>query len=216
MKWGDVQAFEQQLAQTPSAGPVQRSGFRENFVAGFGTFMDEDTTIGEWLNSGAYKERDREIDRLISSGQLPEEEYLPYVEDGDIDYPRLAYALKRSGRAIRDDYDVRDGIRETLKQRRDMAQEIHSRATTMGAVGIFAGQMTAAQLDPVNAAAMLIPGLGIIRAGTTMARVGKTALYYGALSAGAEAIIQPQVYSWKNELGVDYSVGAAGWRVVGA
>jgi hypothetical protein len=187
-----------------SAGPIDPTGFVENFNAGFRVFMDEETSVSRFLNNDMYDERDRQIDAMIREGKADPG---PYRGVTGIDYETMSYDLKERGFDIMDDYDVRNNIRETLAVQRKSAQDIHDRATGWGAAGQFAGGMAAGTLDPVNLGSMLIPGLGAIRTASTMARVGKMAAYYGATGAAAETAIQPFVKSWKNEINVDYTAG---------
>lgn len=211
MREGDVNQFRDQMNASVVEGIPEISGFKENATAAFSVFMNEDTSVSEYLQEGKYKSRDRSIDRKIQNGEIPSAEVNPHVdEDGDIDYGRLAYHLKRRNYDVMDDYDVRDSIRANLKRDREFAAEIHGRAGAGGTAGIFLGQMAAAQLDPINAAAMLIPPLAMARTASALARVGQTALYYGATTAATETAIQASfVRDWKGKIGVEHTAGDA-------
>lgn len=204
--------FERNLLKMPAAKPVDPTGFSENFSAGFGVFWDEETSVSEYLNSGAYDERDRDMDRKIVAGDLDVKEWTD--KDGDVDYSRAAYDLKRRGVEVLDDYDVRDGIRADLTQRRNYAMDVMSRADWAGSAGSFLGTAAAAQLDPINAGAMFIPGIALLRTGTALAKAGKAAAYYGTAVVGTESIIQGSfVMDWKEKMGVEYNASDAAYAI---
>jgi hypothetical protein len=209
MSQGDVNQFERILMESgPSIGPTPRTGFLENAIAAGSVFMNEETSISEFLQRGVYKERDDKLDQMIMGGQLPTSIYHQYRDQyGDIDYGRMAYDLKRQNYDVLDDYDLRNQIRQNLAIDRTYAQDIHQRATGAGTAGIFVGQLVAAQLDPINAAAMLIPGAAAIRTGTAIARAGQAAAWYGLTGAASETLIQPFVHDWKKQIGVEHNIG---------
>ena len=215
----EVDDFERKMNRLPASdGPVESTGFGENFTSSLGLFLDEETTISSYLNSGAYNDRDRELDKRIKAGEI---DTAGYYDGGDIDYSRLAYDLKRQGYDVLDDYDVRENIRSELSNRRKYANDVRSRARASGVAGQFVGTLVGSQMDPINAAALLIPGLAAIRTGTALARAGKAALWYGGTNAGVEAIIQGtgQVQNWKEHLGLDHTVAdsleSIAWAGVG-
>lgn len=193
-----------------SQGPVQTTGFAENFQAGLSVFVDEEMSISRYIHSDVYEERNRYLDKLISRGEIDPAPYATYARNG-IDYSKMAYDAKRKGVDVRDDYDVRDALREELKAKREYAEDIHSRAGFAGAVGTFAGVSTGAMLDPINVGAMfIVPPLAMVRTGSALARAGKAALFYGSVTAGTESIIQASyVTNWKKHIGVEYSFGDA-------
>lgn len=193
-----------------SQGPKPVSTFSENFNASFATFFDEEMSISRYIHRDVYEERNRVLDGMISRGEIDPTPYTTYAGNG-IDYAKMAYDTKRKGVDVRDDYDVRDALREELKVKRQYAEDIHSRAGLAGAAGTFLGTTTGAMLDPINVGAMFItPPLALVRTGTALARAGKAALFYGSVTAGTESLIQATyVYDWKKHIGVEYSPGNA-------
>lgn len=89
---------------------------------------------------------------------------------------------------------------------REKNMKVMQNASGLGQVGQFAGAMGGAVLDPINVATL---GFG---ASVTMAKGLGTAVKLAELSAkgfainaATEALIQPSVYGFKKELGVEYS-----------
>lgn len=91
--------------------------------------------------------------------------------------------------------------------------------------GEFLGTTAALMTDPVNiTATVMTAGIGetatltLSAAAGASARAGaaafarglaRTALYEGVSNAASEALIQPSVYQYKQELGFDYAAGDA-------
>lgn len=89
-------------------------------------------------------------------------------------------------------------VREQVMQRRRELADVTERQTTGGMVGEFLGAAGSAITDPPNLFAL---GLGA----SAGAGVLRTVLVESLIGAGAEAVIQPKVATYYNELGIDYT-----------
>ena len=104
------------------------------------------------------------------------------------------------GISVRSSDEIRKSIADKAKELELTAAEIASRATWTGAVGGFVGATGALVTEPVVMATML---LGAPRS----AGIIKTALAEALIGGTTEALIQPIIQNYRNELGLD-----AGWR----
>lgn len=90
---------------------------------------------------------------------------------------------------------------------REKNMKVMQNASGLGKVGQFAGAMGGAVVDPINVATLgfgssvtMAKGLG------TAAKLAELSVKGFAINAATESLIQPSVYAFKKELGVDYSV----------
>jgi len=95
-------------------------------------------------------------------------------------------------------------IKEKAKEELKLSANIDKRATTMGAIGQFIGSIGGTGVDS-NFFELNLLTLGRLGSfGSTSKSLGKRMFAEGAVSAGIEAILQPEVKKWYNSLGIDY------------
>lgn len=97
-----------------------------------------------------------------------------------------------------------------LANEREKNQEVMKRASGLGQVGQFVGVMGGALTDPINVATLgfgssvsMAKGLG------NAYKLAELSAKGFAISAGTEALIQPNVYKFKKEIGAEYSASDA-------
>lgn len=89
------------------------------------------------------------------------------------------------------------GKKEALESAR-VADEVYRYSSgSLGRIGSFVGGLAGAMTDPLNIASMPL-GAGVSRS------ILKTALIEAGINVGVEALIQPQVQAWQQELGNEY------------
>lgn len=202
------------------------TGFTENVSAAFDYFRSEessDSARRHW--EAQLNERATLIEQL--TGAVPDDYRFYYAQPFDVlngtapvdpnflspyHYLNRAKAsidkLREQHPEIPTDDELRARIPEAARLVRDRFQNVTGRAE--GHLGTFVGMAGGAVVDPLNLASMVVAtpvvgarALGILARTLRAAKIGATA-------AGAtEAAVQPFVYDFKQELGVDYSVGDA-------
>ena len=140
------------------------------------------------------------------------EEFYAQVSDLQQEYPDLVVPTFQ---------DIQERIKNNARQK--MSAMYDGRAAS--GWGEFLGTTAALMTDPVNiTATVMTAGIGetatltLSAAAGASARAGaaafarglaRTALYEGVSNAASEALIQPSVYQYKQELGFDYAAGDA-------
>ena len=202
---GKVSDYQQAADANVIRGDVESTSFVENMSTSFKLFLDEDMSISRFLNNEVFDERDRELDGLIASNIEVRDAAESVSSWTGVNYDALSRHLKRNGHDVQDDIDLRGSVRETLRERREHAQDVMSRSTGMGTAGQFIGTIGAASMDPVNIAAMFVAPAMLARGASVLAAVGKGAKIGAMAGAGAETLIQPLVFDWKAEIDSPYS-----------
>lgn len=86
-----------------------------------------------------------------------------------------------------------------------------------GFLASMAGGMSGMMRDPIQQAAMFVGG-GEIGAVSRVGAIAETALRQGALAAGAQALSEPGVQAWRDQIGVDHGFTPAaedvGWAAL--
>lgn len=127
-------------------------------------------------------------------------------------------ASKFPGLTVKTRDDIQADIAERVRGVKDLAERDGINVGWAG-LGRFAGYGQAALEDPTNAVAMIFGGFGAGEAMATaaaratlasrLAPIGGTMLREGAANVVTEAVTQPQVKGFNNELGIEY-----GWDEV--
>lgn len=185
--------------------------FGENFDIGVGEVFDEEMSTSRWLNNGAYRERNKLINKLHEDGEITPDEWAAsrrsHGRGMTMDYDALANIAISKGYNkefnvnMMNDSDINENIREDLKLRRDYREDVRANATAGGDVGYFVGSMAAYPLDPVNAVSMFAVPAKAYQGLSILQRIGMGA----AAGVASEAAIQPFVYEWKEDIGVEYT-----------
>lgn len=166
----------------------------------------------ELLNLIYPNNKEKEQNRSI-------EEFYKQVDALQHEYPQLNVPTLQ---------DIQNRIKDKAKQKYFNVNDGRSASV----LGSFVGASTALMTDPINITAMLMTaGTGEAATATLSAAVSgtarsgaasfakglaRTAVYEAGTNALTEAFIQPSVYQYKNELGLDYSVGEAVSNVAAA
>lgn len=181
----------------------------ETFDASLGNVFDESTTISSFINNDGQREREQMVQAMRESGEISDEMMDRYASQSiigtRIDYNGLAKAL--GDERILTDAQLFDEREYTLRLRREYAQDVMSKGPGSAA---FLGQLNAFALDPVNAATMFLGPAGWVKNGATFGQqLFRAGIAGGAINATSETIIQPFVYSWRQEINSPYSAEEA-------
>jgi len=212
--------FDDSVLANSTDSPGLSTNFGENFITGVGQTIDNNLSISEWFvrDSGGWSLGDRndELKKLRDSGELTDQEYSSFISSDSRgmkypDYSAMAeYANNKLGTSIRTDKEINDQMRAGLKGRRERAQDITDRQTTTGFIGNVAGSMTGFALEPAGIAAIPLEGLMLGRsayvlsqATTRLARASRVAGVSAVANMATETAIQPIMFNWHEEIGVD-------------
>ena len=118
--------------------------------------------------------------------------------------------LRQKYPEIEDDDQLFDNIQKTILEKRQAAQKAQENATTFGGkAGAVAGTLVAAMKQPETLVTLPIGFGGLGGAKTAWQVLGamtKAGAAEGALSAGTELAIQPEVFQYKQEIDADYTL----------
>lgn len=205
-------SIEEVAQTTPPAKLVDKTAsIADVHFTAMSQTIDEDLSVSrniqEWLG-GEFEARNRTIDEALASGELPET-YKQLVGNS-MSYGRLAQIAKtRYGLDIQNDDDVYASIRDDMKLRHAYAQEVDAKTPGYLKPFKFTGAMHGYMLDPISVVGMLV-GIGpASKAATYLGRIATTAGRTSVAIGVEEAIIQAPVYSWKQDIGVEYNVSDA-------
>lgn len=184
------------------------TGAVENYQAALGTMIESGLSISALLGDtySQYRtQRNQQIDELIASGDIPEE--YKQALGSQLSYKDMAYIAKDTlGIPVRTDEDIDELIRDDIRRNDARAKDIFSNASTIGKASQIVGTLHGAMLDPISTVGTLI-GFGAAAKGATiLSRISRAGVVAGAAAAAEEAAIQPFVYNWKKDVGLDHSV----------
>lgn len=187
------------------------TSFVNNYQQALGSTIESGMSISRLLSDvgrGYKKQRDEQLDSLLADGSIPEDygkmlgDYMSY---GDL----AIIARDRLGLPVRSDDEVNEAIRGDIRRNAAEANRVMGQASFTGKVGAVVGTLHAAMLDPPAIVGSVF-GLGAAAKGATVLSRLAIAVGVGAGSAMAEeVVIQPFVYRWKQDVGLDYSVDDA-------
>lgn len=234
--------FNENIRQNLTDSPKLPSGYSENFQYGLGQTVDQTLSISEEIvreyNGLTLSDRNDELKELRANGTLTDDEYISFVKHDNRgiptpDYSAMAdFANEKYGTTIRNDASIRKELLEGLASRKRQAAEIFGRQSTMGLVGEVLGGLTGFALEPAGIAAIPLEALMLGRyaytlsqATTRLGRASRVAGVSAAANMATETIIQPTVFNWHEEIGIDMtwkdalfniaSVGVLGGGVTG-
>ena len=179
--------------------------FGEVFSAQVGLIFDEELSVSRYLNQEMFKERQNNVQRLISEGVVDPVRY--EYNDGTFDYNKLSLDLDGTeyGGMVKPDSILRDERNQMLARRREYGESIISQGSGLAQ---FLGAATGYMLDPINIATMPLGTVAAAAKGLTaynlaLSAAGRTA----AITTGSEAAIQLGfVYNYKQEIDSPYSM----------
>lgn len=215
MGYQDYDNWAMTNLQLEDPNDTYETGFVENFMSALNVTVDEDLSISQNLNKEFELERNGQLEDLVDQGLLSKEERDSFRLGGGragevMDYNSMAaYANKKLDMDIELDDQIEDRLRDKLKDQRDRHQRIRERSNAWGEIGNFTGSFTGYTADPISAAAFVLGPLGAARSAGIVAKVTQGAVVGGAEGIVMESAIQPFVYKWKREIGVDYNVSDA-------
>lgn len=218
--------FEEDVSNSLTPMPQKSTGYGQNFTVGVGQTIDENLSISEWIvrdtGGWSYSDRDQKLRDLREEGKITDQEWIAFVKPDNRgmmlpDYSSLAdYANKKYGTEIKNNKTIDSEMREAIKQRKEYALNITERQTGMGSVGEFAGALTGYALEPAGIAAIPLESYFIGRAAyqlsqatTRLARATRVAGISAAANMATETAIQPIVFNWHEDIGVDMTWGDA-------
>lgn len=193
------------------------TGFMENVEAAYDLFRSEDSSDSKTRH---WKQQLSERAQAIESftGEYPEwhdDIYRGTVGDPEQRDPRIYERAQEKLAAVRQKYpeiksddELRANIPLAAAEIRQHSESIMARADGWG--GQMVGTLGAATLDPLNIAFMMVTlpaaGSGAIN---TLAKVARAAKFGAGVGLATELAIQPSVFQFKKELGVDYGIDDA-------
>jgi len=185
-----------------SEGYQKAPEFWEVYSANVGHVVDEGLSISRYINSDAERERASTVRGMISNGEVSREIIQSNTSKrGKVDWGGIAETL--NDERVPTNQQIEDDINYTLKLRREYYEDVTDKGSGIAA---FLGQANAYMLDPINMATMFAGGAGVAKAGIgTLDAAFKSGVRGGILAGGSEALIQPFVYSWKNDVDSPYS-----------
>ncbi len=195
------------VSDAPTISPEIKTDptFGETFSAAFGLTIDENLSISRYLNQELFKERNNNVQTLISEGVVDPARY--EYNDGTFDYNKLSLDLDGTeyGGMVKPDSILREERNEMLRNRREYAESVLGQGSGLAQ---FLGMGTAYMLDPINIATMPLGTVAAAAKGLTaynlaLNAAGRTA----AITVGSEAAIQLGfVYNYKQEIDSPYSM----------
>jgi len=205
----DTQNATSRIVSEAASGP--KTGFIDNFGAALDENWKDNQTIADFSNlAAAYGDRVQDIEKR--TGKRLKNPMLVDGGPGAGDMLVPGHTVK-SRRQLMDDFESEaeklrkdypeiitrdqmvDNIRQRVYQAVDTRADIADRATWWGKAGSFFGDMVGAITDPPVAISMLFgapKSSGILR----------TALIESGIGAASEALVQPKIQSYRNELGL--------------
>ena len=208
------------------------TGLTENAAAAFELFRSEESSdskrrhLEDQLDKRAEMIRERlghvpaEYRSFYGNSFMDLEQARAKIDAGDQRFlqekPRLVRAVRMMDK-LREQYpelptedDLFAAIPGAAAVVRERVAPILARAQGWGRVGQVAGTLGGAMVDPLNLASMVVAGPAVVGNATgILARTLRAAKIGAAFGAGTETAIQPFVYDFKQEIGVDYTVGDA-------
>ncbi len=231
----EMREVEQNVQSNLTDRPKLSTGFSENYVASVGQVLDENLSISEQLVRGEglwgqfsdsqfnYGDRNKEIMRLRKEGTVTDDEILAFTRTQGrnkhriTNYGMLAeYLQNERGLEIETNEDIDANMRQALKDRKEYAADVVARQNGFGAVGEVAGGFVGYGMEPITIAGVGFESVLLARSAYAMSqattRIGRalqTAKAGVVAGAVSEAMIQPELFNWKEEIGVDMTWGDA-------
>ena len=186
---------ERQILQSiPQAEELQpEASFGEVYTAAFRHAVNEEMSISGGLNREGYRQRQREVKRLIDEGEITNvDDYTNQM--GELDY----HVLSQSFDTIKSDEQLAEERNTFLAAEREKNQEVMERGS---GVAQFLGYASAFVIDPINLATLPVStAVTGARSLSWIARGLSVAKREGALSIATELAIQPLVYEHKKNI----------------
>ena len=189
-----------------------RTSFMDNFSAAYDLMINEELSISQWIADAPKYQQDEWIDDYIRDGTISPAESNAFWDDntGRMDYNAArTYMQERGWDEFETDAEIDDRVRYDLKKHNKRASDIFSKAGVEGTLGMVLGMGAGLMTDPVVWPSLLVGPIAAVRAIGSTARVAQMAGKSAAIGLAEETVIQVPVYQWKQELGLEYSVGDA-------
>lgn len=172
--------------------------FGEVYTAAFRHAVNEEMSISGGLNREGYRQRQREVKRLIDEGQITNvDDYTDQM--GELDY----YVLSQSFDTIKSDEQLAEERNAFLAEERKKNEEVMERGS---GVAQFLGYASAFVIDPINLATLPVStAVTGARSLSWLARGLAVGKREAALSVATELAIQPLVYEHKKNIDSPYS-----------
>lgn len=206
-------AYAKSLGSAKYEAPT---GFADNWSAAMKITMNEDMSYSRSaVTKEAEAERTKTLMGYHEDGTIPDEIFSNFQNSG-VEYKGLKdsllaeYANKNLNlKDVKTDEEIYTSIRKSLKGDRDTAQNVFQNATYGGMLARFLAPMSAMLLDPVYIPTYFI-GIGAAAKG---AQILSIAAKVAAAESTMELVKQSNVYGWKADIGVDYSIREAATQV---
>jgi len=172
--------------------------FGEVYTAAFRHGADEFMSISGGLNREGYRQRQREVRRLIDEGQITDiDDYTDQM--GELDY----FVLSQSFDTIKSDEQLTEERNSFLAEERKKNEEVMERGSGLAQ---FLGYASAFVIDPINIATLPVStAVTGARSLSWLARGLAVGKREAALSVATELAIQPLVYEHKKNIDSPYS-----------
>ena len=202
------QRFRAHLLNSPVAKARPPSTKFENWMAAMHMNWYEGMSRSRQKVMKEYSEdRNRKIlDTINNRPELGKQFSGFYYGPGSVDWKHAAIWAKSRGIDVETNDELMERIRKDVKVYRTYAEDIFDRATWGGKIVQFGGYAHTDMLDPVLWPAMLVGYQQAALATKFLQTVARTGLRVGAAEALMETVRQVPVYTWKQDVGADYSV----------
>jgi len=232
--------FDENVNANLTDSPKLPTGFSENYMMGIGQTIDQSLSISESFVRGFdipfyghvggdfnTADRDEELRSMRKSGLISDDEWMSFVTPDNRgikmpDYSAMAeYENRKHGTNFKTNKEVDAEMRDAVKRRREIAQSTFDRQSGVGFMGEFAGSLHGYVLEPAGLAAIPLEAVMLGRAAYQLSqaatRLGRAAMVggiVGSANMATEAAIQPIVFNWHEDIGVDMTWGDALTNIV--
>ena len=198
----------------------EETGLAQNWRATLGNFIDEDLSISEAIHTADLRERNEQLREYAATQEDPDEFLNRFrIRQGrGIDYGLLAEHVSQENPdlGIKTNQQFETEMVQELAMRRDYYDDVRKRAGIAGEIGAGLGVVQGVMLDPLIWPGLVLGPQGAVGATSFVRGFGYSAGRVGAYTAAEEAVIQSQVYPWKQRIGSPYSITDVGISVLGA
>lgn len=113
--------------------------------------------------------------------------------------------------------EIEQSAADNARRLRENRERMALNQSFMGKVGDFTGTMAGAMTDPWNLSTIMVGAPAAVNAGRTiLSSALRVAAVEGAVGAATEALIQPTVYGYKQQIDSPYSVQEAIFNITAA
>lgn len=217
------------LANTSQAGSEApdaaggATGFAENMRASAGLVWREESSLSETAFEQGYRDRNALLQGKIAGGEIRQDvvdrftsrkiDYLGmdygrgHTRYAEVDWSAMAdYAREAGHFDVQVDSELEAIASERLRIKREQAHDVFARSDGWGTAGRFVGAIGVSLADPITAASLAIPGATVARGASVGQTVFRVARAEAAIGGATEAVLQKQIFDFKERIDSPYTV----------